>query len=121
VPSSLPIAVVDDDRSVREAIVMLLRSHGHAAMGFDSAEQFIQSFQAGKYGCLVSDVQMPGMDGPALAGWLAERDIHLPVVLMTARAGERLPALPANTRAVLRKPFACDALADILRTVMRPS
>src|SRR6478672_1024982 len=45
VPSSKPLAVIDDDRSVREAIVALLRSHGHATEGFDSADQFIQSFQ----------------------------------------------------------------------------
>jgi len=118
VPSSKPLAVIDDDRSVREAIVALLRSHGHATEGFDSADQFIQSFQPGKFACIVSDVQMPGMSGIELVHWLADRDIDLPVVLMTAQADEHVASMFFNAKAVLRKPFTCEALADILHALV---
>lgn len=119
--SFLPIAVVDDDRSVRASLVTLLRSHGFVVEDFDSAEQFVEAFGAGKFGCLLSDIQMPGMSGIELVRWLDDRGIDLPVVLMTAEPEERQAALALGTEAVLLKPFACDALAGILRRVMRPS
>lgn len=119
--SSLSIAVVDDDRSVRASLVTLLRSHGFVVEDFNSAEQFIEAFEAGKFGCLLSDIQMPGMNGLELVRWLRDRDIDLPVVFMTAEPDERLAALVLEPEAVLLKPFGCDALARILRRVMRPA
>jgi hypothetical protein len=56
-PRSLVIAVVDDGRALREAIVRLLRMHGHQAEPFDSAEDFLSRVVTAY--CLVLDVQLP--------------------------------------------------------------
>ena len=63
--SNVPlISVVDDDRSVVEAIVSLLESVGYAAAGFVSAQDFLNSAQLRRTACLILDVRMPGIDGP---------------------------------------------------------
>ena len=114
----LPIAVVDDDSSVREAIVALLRSHGHAAMGFASAAEFIRAYEFHKFACLLSDIDMPRMCGTELVRWLRDRDGTLPVILMTAQADDRLTEDLPDITAVLRKPFPCEDLAKILRALL---
>jgi len=114
----LSIAVVDDDASIREAIVGLLRSHGRAAEGFASAEQFLGTADTDRFGCVVSDIQMPGMSGLDLFDWLGAHDLTLPVVLMTACAEQRADALAHGAKIVLLKPFSCSVLTDALRDAM---
>jgi FixJ family two-component response regulator len=55
------IAIVDDDKAVREATKMLVRSLGYNASTFGSAEEFLNSEQVGDTSCLITDVQMPGL------------------------------------------------------------
>src|SRR5664279_5144258 len=57
------IAVVEDDDSVREATIGLLRSHGFIAKGFASADAFLKSNRIRITSCLIADVQMPNMSG----------------------------------------------------------
>ena len=70
-PDTTVIAVVDDDESVREAVVSLVKSLGYDAVAFSRAEDFLRSDQRGDFGCLIADVQMPRMTGsrpPCSAG-----------------------------------------------------
>src|SRR5215813_4852933 len=62
--SNVPlISVVDDDRSVVEAIVSLLESVGYTAAGFVSAQDFLRSLQVRRTACLIVDVRMPEIGG----------------------------------------------------------
>jgi FixJ family two-component response regulator len=80
------IAVVDDDASVRTAIVRLLRSADYAVAAFQSAECFLKNHDPQASGCVILDVAMPGLDGLALQQQLAERGYHLPVIFLTGHA-----------------------------------
>jgi FixJ family two-component response regulator len=111
------IAVVDDDESVREAAANLFRSMGFSAVAFASSEEFLNSGSAEHLSCLVLDVQMPGMNGPALQRHLAATGRHIPIVFVTAYPddGVRECALKCGAICFLTKPFREEDLLDGLR------
>jgi FixJ family two-component response regulator len=110
------IAVVEDDDSVREATVGLLRSHGFIAKGFPSADEFLKSNRIRITACLIADVQMPGMSGLALYGHLVAVGTPIPTVLITAYPDEtvRARALSAGVTGYLVKPFSERELLDCI-------
>jgi FixJ family two-component response regulator len=114
------ISVVDDDRSVVEAIVSLLESVGYTAAGFISAQDFLDSPQMRRTACLILDVRMPGMDGLELQRRLATEDIHTPIIFITANGGSEVPAEAVGDGAValLRKPFSQESLLGALRLAL---
>ena len=57
------ISIIDDDRSVREAVKSLIRSLGYDAVTFASAEEYLGADGAHDSECIITDVQMPGMTG----------------------------------------------------------
>lgn len=61
------ISVVDDDKSMREAVKGLMKSLGYTAQAFASAAEFLNSRQVLRTSCLIADIQMPGMTGPRAA------------------------------------------------------
>ena len=82
------VSVVDDDESIRESLPDLLREFGFAAQAFASAEEFLASAARDETRCLLLDVAMPGMTGPALQAELARRGDAIPIVFITARADD---------------------------------
>ena len=107
------VSVVDDDESVRESLPDFLRSFGHEVRPFSSADEFLQCPGSLDWtGCLILDIAMPGMSGPALQLELARRDRDIPIVFITAfpdsPAGR--PVLQRGAVACLSKPFNGDAL-----------
>lgn len=110
------ISVVEDDESVREATVSLLRSHGFIVKGFASADEFLKSTRIRLTSCLIADIQMPDMSGLALYGHLVAVGTPIPTVLITAYPDEniRARALGAGVTAYLTKPFSeQDLLASV--------
>ena len=77
------IAVVDDDESVRKALVRLLQAAGHAARGFASGNEFLQNRLTDPPDCLMLDLQMPGLSGTDVQRALNRADVHLPVIIIT--------------------------------------
>jgi len=114
------ISVVDDDRSIVEAIVGLLESVGYAAAGFVSAQDFLNSPQLRRTACLILDVRMPGIGGLELQRRLAAQNIHTPVIFITAHGDQELSAevLTTGATALLRKPFSQEALLGALRSAL---
>jgi FixJ family two-component response regulator len=119
-PRSL-ISVVDDDESVRESLPDLLRSLGFAAEAFSSAEDFLASELVTATRCLVLDVAMPGMSGPALQRELSLRRQEIPIVFVTAYENDvvRSRLLQAGAVECLYKPFSETALLDAVRAALR--
>ena len=117
------IAVVEDDDSVREATIGLLRSNGLIAKGFSSADEFLKSNRVHITSCLVADVQMPGMSGLALYGRLVALGALIPTILITAYPDERARAraLSAGVIAYLPKPFAAKELLDCIDAASKHS
>ena len=77
------VFVVDDDDSFLRSIERLLRSNGYATECFSSAEEFLVQRPSGAAGCILADLQMPGMDGMALQATLAQSADPLPIVFLT--------------------------------------
>jgi two-component system response regulator FixJ len=77
------VFVVDDDASYRAALSRLLRAAGHQVKAFASASEFVESLPATGSGCVVADLQMPGLSGLDLQAVLARSDNPLPVLFLT--------------------------------------
>jgi FixJ family two-component response regulator len=110
------ISVIDDDASLRRAIVALVRSLGYQASGHPSAEAFLDSNEVGTSSCIITDIQMPGMDGIELKQTLDSRASTVPVIMITARSEEALlaRARASGAACLLRKPFEPDVFVDCL-------
>ena len=110
------IAIIDDDRSFRMALDGLLRSFGHATKTFTSAEAFLESGEADKPDCVLSDIQMPGLNGIDLKYRLAELGNTVPVIFVTAQTEKSTlaKARESGARCILRKPLEIDTLLECL-------
>ena len=110
------ISIVDDDESVREAIESLMKSVGYTAKVFPSASEFLRSGCLDFTGCLILDVQMPGMSGLELQNHLVASKCRIPIVFISAHCDEdaRARAFKAGAVGFLQKPFSEDALLDAL-------
>src|SRR5262245_30240879 len=78
------ISIVDDDESLREALVGLLRAAGFEARAFASADEFLKSAGPRDSACLILDVRMPGMSGLELQRTLADSGSRVPIVFISA-------------------------------------
>ena len=101
------ISIVDDDPLVRDATVDLLNSLGYSALAFETAEEFLNSGQVETTLCLITDQQLPGLDGLGLQNQLAANGSHVAVIFITAfpDANVRERAMKAGAIAFLPKPF----------------
>jgi FixJ family two-component response regulator len=102
------VSIVDDDKSIRDATRRLVRSLGHSAATFASAEEFLESGSLRQTACLIVDVQMPGMSGIDLQNHLIASGDCPPVIFVTAFPddGVQARALGAGAVGFLAKPFS---------------
>lgn len=108
------VFVVDDDAAMRDALEVLIRSICLQVEVHSTAESFLSEYQPERSGCLLLDVRMPGMDGPALQDALIERDIKIPLIFLTAH-GDMEFAVRATKKGALdciSKPFREQVLID---------
>ncbi|HEY8509102.1 MAG TPA: response regulator [Steroidobacteraceae bacterium] len=106
------IAVVDDEESVRKALVRLLRVSQMDVEGFASGQTFLSSLAVRRPDCLVLDLHMAGLTGRDVQRQLAAQQIHIPVIIITAHDEPLLQEQCLNDGAVayLRKPLRGDIL-----------
>ncbi len=115
------ISIVDDDASIRSAMVDLVMSHGFEVHEFDSAEQFLGSSERRATSCIVSDVQMPGTSGIDLKNHLTAQNDHTPIIFVTAfpQPAIRKQALDAGAICFLAKPFDGATLMGCISEALR--
>ena len=115
------VSVVDDDESVRESLPDLLKRFGFATQTFSSAEDFLASEFVAQTKCLILDIAMPGMSGPALQEELSRRRQAIPIVFITAHGDEtvRPRLIEAGAVECLFKPFSGTALRDAVNAALR--
>jgi FixJ family two-component response regulator len=118
---TINISIVDDDESMREALVGLMESHGYSARAFESAASFLASDSRRRTDCLITDIQMPGMTGLEMLSRLAAAGESLPTILLTVRPdqGARAEALRAGVCCYLSKPFDEGDLLACIRSAVR--
>jgi FixJ family two-component response regulator len=105
---------VDDDGAVRSSLRLLLKSVGLAVSAFESAQAFLDAYPEQWAGCILLDVRMPGMSGPALQEQLALRGSRLPVIFITGH-GDVSMAVEAMQKGAfdfVEKPFHDQELLD---------
>ena len=114
------VAVVDDDKSLRNATRDLLRAAGYAADAFEDAESFLNSASRASTQCIVADMRMPGLSGLELHQALAAAGDTIPTVLITARpeASALARARAVGITCYLTKPFAPDELLECVREAL---
>ena len=114
------IVIVDDDPSVREGLMDLLRSMAFVAEVFERPGDFLNSDRLHSTGCLIADVQMPGMTGLELHDRLIESGCIIPTILITAfpNARDRARAQRAGVNCYLTKPFTETQLLDCIREAL---
>ena len=119
-PNKPVIAIVDDDASVREAMMSLMRALGFSTEAFPCAEDFLKSDGPQHTSCLIADVRMPGMSGLELYRHLVALGKPIPTVLITAHSddGVRARALKAGIICYLTKPFREDDLLGCIRSAL---
>lgn len=116
------IYVIDDDRSVREALSSLFRSVGYKVQLFESTSEFMQAKRADANSCLVLDIRLPGVSGLDLQSHLNREQIQIPIIFMTGHGDIPMSvrAMKAGAIDFLAKPFRdqdmLDAVAAALET-----
>ena len=111
------VFVVDDDQVMRNSLKWLIESVGMQVESFASADEFLAQYQAGRAGCLVLDVRMPGMSGLDLQEYLVENNIHIPVVIITGHGDVPMAVRAMKSGAIdfIEKPFNDEVLLDAIR------
>jgi len=101
------ISIVDDDALARDGIRELVECLGYDVVTFTSAKHFLQSDVIAETTCLITDLQMPGLNGLELQEALRSRGHRTPVIVITAFPNEkyRKRALDGGAAGFLSKPF----------------
>ena len=101
------VFVIDDDASIRKSLSRLLRSAGYTTETFASAEEFLGRDHFNGIGCLLLDVQMPGLSGIDLQEELSKADYHMPIIFITGHGNIPMSVQAMKKGAVdfLTKPF----------------
>jgi len=114
------IHVVDDDESLRMALLRVLDAAGFEARGYASTGEFLLHPLPDRPGCLLLDVQLPGPSGLELQAVLQQHGVSLPVVFLTGHADvpSSVRAMKAGAVDFLEKPVERDTLLGALRRAL---
>jgi FixJ family two-component response regulator len=116
------IFIVDDDPSIRIALENLISSTGQQAEAYESAKDFLRDCPRDPAGCLLLDLQMPGLSGLDLQAELNHAGIHLPVIFITGHGDipTTVRAMKAGAVEFLTKPVSdSELLAAINQALER--
>jgi two-component system response regulator FixJ len=115
------VYIVDDDPNVLESVQNTVRAAGMEVRAYPSAEDFIQDYCCPDTGCLILDLQMPGMTGMKLIEWLRARQIELPVIVLSGHAD--IPAVVSSMKLgvaeFLEKPADGQMLVNKVRELLQ--
>ena len=127
-PSSSPqvgqaaacIYVIDDDRSVRDALSSLFRSVGYKVQLFESTGDFMQAKRVDANSCLVLDIRLPGVSGLDLQSHLNREQIQIPIIFMTGHGDIPMSvrAMKAGAIDFLAKPFRDQDMLDAVAAAL---
>ena len=90
------IRIVDDDASVRDALVYMLEQEGFDTVAYASAEEFLVNDMPSRPGVVVLDVRMPGMSGTRLQDEMIARRIDTPIIFLTGHGDVDMSRTPSR-------------------------
>jgi FixJ family two-component response regulator len=115
------VHVVDDDASFRTAIERRLKKAGYGVVTYSSAQELLDHLpHENEPGCILLDVRIPGLSGPALQVCLGELGSILPIVFLTGHADVQttVKAIKAGAEDVLTKPVSSQQLLDAIERAL---
>lgn len=117
---SRTVYIIDDDAAMRDSLDFLLGSAGFEVTLFDSAVSFLEALPNLGFGCVVSDVRMPGIDGIDLLKRLKQGHKTLPIVVMTGHGDIPLAVEAMKLGAIdfLEKPFEDERLLNTITAAL---
>jgi two-component system, LuxR family, response regulator FixJ len=115
------VYVIDDDQAMRDSLEFLLGSADFDVRLYESALDFLHDMPGLAFGCIVSDVRMPGMNGMDLLKQLKRDRTRLPVVIMTGHGDVPLAVEAMKLGAIdfIEKPFEDDRLIGMIETALK--
>ena len=115
------VYVIDDDEAMRDSLDFLLGAADFQVTLFESAQHFLDALPTIDFGCVVSDVRMPGIDGIELLKRLKAGGSLFPVVIMTGHGDVPLAveAMKLGAMEFLEKPFEDDRLIGMIDAALR--
>jgi FixJ family two-component response regulator len=111
------IAVLDDEDSVRIALVRVLRAAGFTTSGFSCGEELLESWHLERPECLLLDLQMPGLSGQDVHQALTVAGAQFPIIIITGgdTPGTREECLRLGAVSYLCKPLDVESLLQTVR------
>ncbi len=115
------IYVVDDDPAMRDSLEFLLGTAGFKVASFESAASFLSALPQLEFGCVVSDLRMPGIDGMELLRRLSAQEAPPPTLIMTGHGDVPLAveAMKLGAADFLEKPFEDEHLIRAIEASLR--
>ena len=115
------LLVVEDDRSLAEALRRGLSQEGHVVDVVNDGAEGLDLAESGLHDAVILDGMLPGLDGMAVVRQLREDGVSVPVLMLTARdaLSDRLSGFNAGADDYLTKPFAFEELLARLRSLTR--
>ena len=118
--SDAVVYVIDDDDAARESLEFLLRSANFSVTAYDSGTAFLHALPQMTYGCIVTDVRMPGLSGIELLRRLKDYDFKLPVIVITGHGEVPIAVEAMKLGAVdfFEKPFDGDKMIAAVQSAL---
>jgi FixJ family two-component response regulator len=114
------IALIDSDESILDSLCDLIESAGLVARRFGSAEEFLEYDLHREVGCLIAEIEMPGMSGLELQARLKEEQCNIPIIFITSNGSgkTRIQAMREGAVEFLRKPLDLQLLLETVRAAL---
>jgi two-component system, LuxR family, response regulator FixJ len=115
------VYVIDDDEAMRDSLGFLLDSSGLGVTLFETVQGFLDALPGLAFGCVLSDVRMPGLDGIDLLKRMKAEKSPFPILIMTGHGDVALAVEAMKLGAVdfLEKPFEDDRLTSMIEAAIR--
>lgn len=116
-PNAIPILAVDDDPNMHRLLKLYLRAEVFSVTTVSSGRMALHKLDTERFELIVSDIQMPQMDGIALVKEIRARKNAIPIIIISAfgTQAQAQKALDAGANVVVEKPFEQEKLVKIIR------
>lgn len=115
------VHIIDDDQELATSIAQVVRLVKLEAITYSSAAEFLEKYQGGMAGCLVTDIRMPGMSGPELQEKLEAAGDPIPVIVISgcADVATAVRAMKAGARDIFEKGGSMQVLIEAIQKAVK--
>ena len=117
------ILLVDDDRDILHLVRNLLETEGMTVRCAETGEEALCELREKTFHLLITDLNLPGLDGFALASKASSLAPRMPIIMITGNLSSMIPslAMEAGITTILAKPFHANELLEAVRETRKPA